>query len=100
MRAFPKSNPCHALATEPLRPLQHLAHVGKRATDNLDQAFVGTYTTLTLGARYAMMLAGRPLTLQAQLDNATDRNHRATTGNGVRGASLPRTLRVGLKVDL
>jgi iron complex outermembrane receptor protein len=75
-------------------------HVGKRAVNNLNQAFVGSYTTLSLGARYVTKLAGRPLTLQANLDNAADRDYWATAGNGLLGASLPRTLRVGMKVDL
>ena len=75
-------------------------HVGKRAVNNLNQAFVGSYTTLSLGARYVTKLAGRPVTLQANLDNAADRDYWATAGNGLLGASLPRTLRVGMKVDL
>lgn len=75
-------------------------HVGQRAVNNLNQAFVGSYTTLSLGARYGTKLAGRPVTLQANLDNATDRDYWATAGNGLLGAGLPRTLRVGMKVDL
>lgn len=72
-------------------------HVGQRAVNNLNQAFVGSYTTLSVGARSVTKLAGRPVALQANLDNASDRDYWATAGNGLLGASLPR---VGMKVDL
>lgn len=75
-------------------------HVGKRAVNNLNQAFVAGYTTLSLGARYTMRLQGRNVTLQANLDNATDRDYWATAGNGLLGTGAPRVLRVGAKVDL
>lgn len=77
-----------------------LFHVGKRAVNNLNQAWVGAYTTLSLGARYRTRLDGHhDVTLQANLDNATDRDYWATAGNGLLGAGAPRTLRVGAKVD-
>lgn len=75
-------------------------HVGKRAVNNLNQAFVGGYTTVSLGARYVTRLSGRTVTLQANLDNAADRNYWATAGNGLLGTGAPRTLRVAAKVDL
>lgn len=75
-------------------------HVGKRAVNNLNQAFVGAYTTLSLGARYMTKFSGRTVTLQANLDNATDRNYWATAGNGLLGTGAPRTLRVAAKIDL
>jgi len=75
-------------------------HVGQRAVNNLNQAFVGGYTTLSLGARYRTTMAGRPLTLQANVDNAADRSYWATAGNGLLGASLPRTVRLSAKVEL
>lgn len=74
--------------------------VGQRPVNNLNQAFVGSYTTLSLGARYTTQMAGRPVTLQANVDNATDRDAWASAGNGLLGASLPRTLRLAVKVDL
>lgn len=75
-------------------------HVGKRAVNNLNQAFVGGYTTLSLGARFVTKLSGRTITLQANLDNATDRNYWASAGNGLLGTGAPRTLRVAAKIDL
>lgn len=75
-------------------------HVGKRAVNNLNQAFAGAYTTLSLGARYVTRVSGRTLTLQANLDNATDKNYWATAGNGLLGTGAPRTLRLAAKIDL
>jgi iron complex outermembrane receptor protein len=75
-------------------------YVGKRAVNNLNQAFIGAYTTVSLGTRYVTKLSGRTVTLQANLDNATDLNYWATAGNGLLGTGAPRTLRVAAKVDL
>jgi iron complex outermembrane recepter protein len=77
-----------------------LFHVGKRAVNNLNQAWVGSYTTLSLGARYRTRVMGQAVTFQANLDNATDRDYWATAGNGLLGTGGPRTLRVGARVDL
>ena len=77
-----------------------LFHVGKRAVNNLNQAWVGSYTTLSLGARYRTRVMGQAVTFQANLDNATDRDYWATAGNGLLGTGAPRTLRVGARIDL
>lgn len=74
-------------------------HVGKRAVNNLNQAEIAGYTTLLLGTRYATRWLGRGLTLQANIDNATDRDYWSSAGNGLLGAGLPRTLRVSAKLD-
>jgi iron complex outermembrane receptor protein len=74
-------------------------HVGKRMVNNLNQAELGSSTTLSVGTRYATRWAGRALTWQANLDNATDRDYWSSAGNGLLGASLPRTLRLAAKVD-
>jgi iron complex outermembrane recepter protein len=77
-----------------------LYHVGERAVNNLNQAYVGGYTTLSLGARYATRWQARNLTLQANVDNATDRDYWATAGNGLLGTGAPRTLRLAARIDL
>jgi iron complex outermembrane receptor protein len=74
-------------------------HVGPRMVNNLNQAELPGYTTLSLGTRYATRLGSWPLTLQANVDNATDRDHWASGGNGLLGASLPRTVRVGAQIN-
>lgn len=74
-------------------------HVGKRMVNNLNQAELDAYTTFSLGTRYATRWAGTPVTLQANLDNATGRAYWSSAGNGLLGAGLPRTLRVAAKFD-
>lgn len=68
--------------------------VGKRAVNNLNQGYVPAYTTVSLGTRYATKWGSTPVTLQANLDNATDRDYWAGTGGNFLSAGLPRTLRV------
>lgn len=77
-----------------------LYHVGKRAVNNLNQTWVGSYTTVSLGARYLTKFAGRQFTLQANLDNAADRNYWATAGNALLNTGAPRTLRIAAKMEL
>jgi iron complex outermembrane receptor protein len=75
-------------------------HVGRRAVNNLNQAFVDGYTTVSLGMRYRTKIAQRDTTLQLNVDNAADRNYWATAGNGLLGTGAPRTVRLAAKVDL
>ncbi|MGV3655458.1 MAG: TonB-dependent receptor, partial [Noviherbaspirillum sp.] len=76
-----------------------LVYVGKRPVNNENQAFVGGYTTLSLGARYATRIAGNRTVFQAVLDNATGRDYWSTAGNGLLGVGAPRTLKVVAKMD-
>jgi iron complex outermembrane receptor protein len=75
-------------------------HVGERAVNNLNQAYVGGYTTVSLGARYTTRMSGRNVTLQANLDNAFDKDYWATAGNGLLGTGAPRALRLAARIDL
>ena len=74
-------------------------HVGKRAVNNANQGWVDAYETLSLGARYATTVMGKPVSLQANVDNATDKNYWSTAGNSLLGVGAPRTLRLTAKVD-
>ncbi|OWQ82966.1 TonB-dependent siderophore receptor [Roseateles aquatilis] len=74
-------------------------HVGKRAVNNANQAWIDAYEVLSLGARYETTILGKAVNLQANLDNATDKNYWSTTGNSLLGVGAPRTLRVTAKVD-
>jgi iron complex outermembrane receptor protein len=76
-----------------------LFHVGSRPVNNENQASIGGYTTLSLGARYTTRIAGKPTTFQAVLDNATDRNYWSTAGNGYIGVGAPRTLKLLARVS-
>jgi iron complex outermembrane recepter protein len=73
--------------------------VGKRMVNNLNQAHLPGYTTLSLGTRYQTRWNDRVVTLQANVDNATDRDYWSSTGNGLLGVGLPRTLRLAAKLD-
>lgn len=72
---------------------------GKRPVNNANQAYVDGAGTLSLGARYRTRLFGTHTTLQANLDNATDKVYWSTAGNGLLGVGAPRTLRVAAKFD-
>lgn len=74
-------------------------HVGKRMVNSLNQAELPGYTTLSLGTRYVTRWDGRQLTLQANVDNATDRDYWSSAGNGLLGVGMPRTVRLAAKVD-
>lgn len=76
-----------------------LYYVGKRPVNNENQAFVDSYTTLSLGTSYTTKVAGKRTTIQAVLDNATDRNYWSTAGNGLLGVGAPRTLKVVAKME-
>ena len=74
-------------------------YVGERPVNNANQAFIGGYTTYSLGARYTTRLAGKRTTFQAVVDNVTDKNYWSTAGNGFIGVGSPRTLKVAAKID-
>jgi len=74
-------------------------YVGKRAVDNANQAFIDSYSTLSLGARYTTRVAGKRSTFQAVVDNVTDKDYWSTAGNGLLGVGLPRTLKVTAKME-
>nr|WP_217345005.1 TonB-dependent siderophore receptor [Noviherbaspirillum sp. L7-7A]MBV0879215.1 TonB-dependent siderophore receptor [Noviherbaspirillum sp. L7-7A] len=76
-----------------------LFYVGSRPVNNENQASIGGYATLSLGARYSTRIAGKPTTFQAVLDNATDRNYWSTAGNGYIGVGAPRTLKLLARVS-
>ncbi|MFS0753573.1 TonB-dependent siderophore receptor [Noviherbaspirillum sp. 1P10PC] len=76
-----------------------LFYVGSRPVNNENQASIGGYATLSLGARYTARIAGKPTTFQAVLDNATDRNYWSAAGNGYIGVGAPRTLRLLARVS-
>jgi iron complex outermembrane receptor protein len=76
-----------------------LYYVGKRMVNNLNQAELGSYTTLSLGSRYQTRWDGRRVTLQANVDNLADRDYWSSAGNGLLGVGMPRTVRLAAKID-
>jgi iron complex outermembrane receptor protein len=76
-----------------------LFFVGERPVNNENQAYIGGYTTLSLGARYSTRIGGKRTTFQAVLDNATDKQYWSAGGNGYLGVGAPRTLKVLAKMS-
>ena len=75
-------------------------YTGKRAVNNLNQAYLDGVGLLGLGARYRTRLFGTNATLQANIDNLADKSYWSTAGNGLLGVGAPRTLRIAAKFDL
>ncbi|HYC02082.1 MAG TPA: TonB-dependent siderophore receptor [Azospirillaceae bacterium] len=74
-------------------------HVGERAVNNFNQAFVNGYTTFDLGARYGFEAYGTPLTARLAVENVTDRTYWNSAGNGLLGVSMPRTAKFSLSAS-
>lgn len=75
-------------------------HVGDRAVNPLNQAFVGGYETYSAGVRYTRELAGSDTTFQVNVENLTDETYWNAAGNGLLGVGLPRTVKVSISRDL
>lgn len=75
-------------------------YTGKRPVNNANQAYIDGVGLLALGVRYRTRLFGTNATLQANLDNVTDKTYWSSAGNGLLGVGAPRTLRVAAKFDL
>ena len=74
-------------------------YIGKRPVNNANQAFIAGAGVVSLGVRYTTRLLGARATVQANLDNATDKDYWSTAGNGLLGVGAPRTLRLAAKFD-
>ena len=71
-------------------------YVGRRAVNNLDQNFIGGYTTFSAGASYRFRAADIPYTLRLNGDNLTQKNAWAAAGSGLLGVTAPRLLKLTL----
>jgi iron complex outermembrane receptor protein len=71
-------------------------YTGERAVNAANQAFVGGYTTGTVGARYTWKIDATEVTAQLNVDNVADKVYWNSAGNGLLGVSLPRTTRASL----
>lgn len=77
-----------------------LYYTGKRAVNDLNQAFIGGYTVASLGARYATVIGNTPTQFQLVVDNPTDKNYYSTAGNPYVGVGAPRVVKAIVSVDL
>lgn len=75
-------------------------YTGERAVNNANQAIIPGYSTFSLGARYATRLAGKKATWQLNVDNVADKDYWSAAGNGLLGVGAPRTVRLGMRVEL
>lgn len=75
-------------------------YTGERAVNNANQAYIPGYSTFSLGARYFTRIAGKKTTWQVNVDNVTDKDYWSTAGNGLLGVGAPRTVRLGMRVEL
>ena len=66
-------------------------HVGNRAVNNFNQAYVDGYTTYSALVRYAF--EGGP-ELQLNGDNLTGKRYYSAAGNGLLGVGLPRQIKL------
>jgi iron complex outermembrane receptor protein len=55
-------------------------YTGTQFADSANTQQLPSWTTLGLGARYAMTIAGRDVTLRARVDNVANRNYWASAG--------------------
>ncbi|NTZ10283.1 TonB-dependent siderophore receptor [Burkholderia metallica] len=76
-----------------------LYYTGPRAVNSANQAWIGGYTLLTGGARYTAKLLGKRVTLQANLENATNKRYWSAAGSNQLGMGLPRTLALSSTVE-
>ncbi|MGK3361507.1 TonB-dependent receptor [Citrobacter portucalensis] len=85
-------------------------YVGRRATDNANDSWVGSYTTVDIGTRYATRLWNTPTTFRFDITNLTDRHYWTNivpgaltgyTGAGAASAQLgaPRQAQFSVQVD-
>lgn len=75
-------------------------HVGNRAANPANQAFVDGYTTLSLSARYTFEAVANGLTLQLNADNVTNERYWGAAGNNLLGVGLPRQVKLTARLAL
>lgn len=75
-------------------------YTGARAVNNTNQAEIPGYSTYSVGARYLTRMAGKKTTWQLNVDNLADKDYWSTAGNGLLGVGTPRTLRLGMRMEL
>lgn len=85
-------------------------YVGRRATDNANDSWVGSYTTVDIGSSYATRLFGTPTTFRFDITNVTNRHYWTNivpgaltgyTGAGTASAQLgaPRQAQLSMQID-
>ncbi len=73
-------------------------YTGERPVDDLNQAWLPSYTIYTAGGRYVTRMAERKVTWQLNIENLLDKQYWAAGGTRL-AAGAPRTIKLGLKID-
>ncbi|WP_254458587.1 TonB-dependent siderophore receptor [Xanthomonas sacchari] len=74
-------------------------YTGRRPVNDLNQAWLGDITLLSVGGRYVTTLFARRTSWQLNVDNLADKRYWAGAGTRL-AAGAPRTLKFTLKIDL
>lgn len=85
---------------EGLRVSGGVFHVGRRAVNALNQAWVPGYETFDLGASYDFDLLGAKTTLRVYGENVTGKRYWASTGSSLLAQGLPRSIKIALSTRL
>lgn len=83
-------------AIEGLRVSAGMFHVGRRAVNALNQAFVPGYETFDLGASYSFDLVGSAATLRLYGENVTGKRYWASTGSSLLAQGLPASVKMSI----
>ncbi|QJR10338.1 Ferrichrome receptor FcuA [Usitatibacter rugosus] len=90
-------------AVEGLAVDARVVYTGSSFADGANTLEVPGWTRLDLGVRYLVEVQGKPVTLRARLDNATDKNYWASVGGfpgiGYLVVGAPRTFTLSGSVD-
>lgn len=81
---------------EGLRISGGVFHVGRRAVNALNQAFVPGYETFDIGASYSFDLLGNQTTVRVYGENITGKRYWASSGSSLLAQGLPMTVKIGL----
>jgi iron complex outermembrane receptor protein len=74
-------------------------YIGPRAVNDEDQASIGGYTLFTAGLRYSTRIFGKRATVQANLENLTNKRYWSAVGSNQIGVGLARTLELSSTID-
>ena len=88
----------------------NVRYVGRRATDNANDSWVGSYTTVDVGGSYATRMFNTPVTFRLDVTNLTNRRYWTNvvpgaltgyTGAGYASAQLgaPRQAELSMQID-
>jgi iron complex outermembrane receptor protein len=83
-----------------LRLSAGMFHVGRRAVNALNQAFVPGYETFDLGASYGLELLGKQATVRVYGQNVAGKRYWAATGTSLLAQGLPTTVKLALSLQL